>query len=257
MNDGYELRLLERVAAEIAYPATPQLRGRVLAAIPHPPTSSPSGWKGGENDVRLAPMFAAVVAAVAVVGGAIALGVPSSRSAIAEFFGIEGSDVEILPTAAPGTEATPLPSPVDLPVTARTAAIEDLDDAVGFDVAFADDQQPGRAYVVSYLDEPVAIMQYYGFDLWEAQLESGMVVRKGVPPGVRVEELELRDGVPARWITGGAHLLVFRTEDGTEIEESMRAVRRNTLIWRTEHAFYRIETELPLEDAREIANTLP
>jgi hypothetical protein len=63
--------------------------------------------------------------------------------------------------------------------------------------------------------------------------------------------------VPARWITGGAHLLAFRTDDGTEIEESIRTVRRNTLIWRTDHAFYRIETELPLEEAREIANTLP
>jgi hypothetical protein len=198
-----------------------------------------------------------MVGLVAVVGGAIALGVPSSRSAIAEFFGIEGSDVEILPTAAPGTEATPLPSPVDLPTSAVATAIDDLDDAVGFDVAYADGREPQQAYVVRYLGEPVAILQYYGFDLWEAQLESGMVASKGVPPGVRVQEFELRDGVPARWISGGAHLLAFRAADGTEIEDSIRTVRRNTLIWRTARAFYRIETELRLEDARAIAETLP
>jgi len=35
------------------------------------------------------------------------------------------------------------------------------------------------------------------------------------------------------------------------------AVGRSTLIWRTEFALYRIETDLPLEQTVEIAETLP
>jgi hypothetical protein len=246
MREGYELTLLQRATASVVYPETPQLRSRVLAAI-----EAPAALR------RPAFTFASIAAALALLVGAIALGVPSSRTAIAEFFGIEGSDVEILPTPPPGTSATPLPTPSDLPTSAIAVPLNDIDAMAGFDVAFADGEEPRRAYVVTYMGERIAIFQYYGFDLWQAHLDSGMVASKGVPPGVRVEEFELRDGVPARWITGGAHLLAFRKDDGTEIEESIRTVRRNTLIWRTDHAFYRIETELPLEEAREIAKTLP
>ena len=35
------------------------------------------------------------------------------------------------------------------------------------------------------------------------------------------------------------------------------AAGRSTLIWRTEHALYRMETDLPLDEARAIAETLP
>jgi hypothetical protein len=41
------------------------------------------------------------------------------------------------------------------------------------------------------------------------------------------------------------------------IPESFRQVDRSTLIWRTDAAFYRIETDLPMEDAIRIAETLP
>jgi hypothetical protein len=250
MNEGYELTLLQRAAAGVAYPATPQLRSRVLSAI-----AAPAERRTAAR--RPAFAFATIAVAVALFGAMIALSVPSSRGAIADFFGIEGSEVDVLPAPPPGTEATPLPTPVDLPASSRAVPVEALDEAVGFDVAFVDDEAPRQSYVVRYLAEPIAILQYYGFDLWEAQLESGMVAGKGVPPGVRVQDFELREGVSARWISGGPHLLAFRTADGTEIEESIRTVRRSTLIWRTEHAFYRIETNLPLDSAIAIANSLP
>jgi hypothetical protein len=247
----YDIALIDRAAASMTYPATPQLRGRVLAAIA-------SAAEPAAPRRRPALSLASAAAAVALFGAMLALAVPSSRSAIAEFFGIEGSDVEVLPSPPPGTTATPFPTPADLPPTARAIALDDLDDAVGFDVALPDDAgDPHRSYMVTYMAERMAILQYPGFDLWEAQLASGLVAGKGVAPGTRVEEFELREGVPARWISGAPHLIAFRTADGTEIEESIRTVRRSTLIWRTDHAFYRIETDLPLDDAREIANTLP
>jgi hypothetical protein len=163
-----------------------------------------------------------------------------------------------LPSPPAGTSATPFPTPADLPQTARSVALDDIADTVGFAVALPDDAGDlHQSYVVTYMAERIAILRYPGFDLWEAQLESGLIAGKGVAPGTRVEEFELREGVQARWITGAPHLLVFRTADGTDIEQSIRTVRRSTLIWRTGHAFYRIETDLPLDAATEIAASLP
>src|SRR5262245_54597556 len=102
MDELYEVTLLERAASHVVYPATPDRRGRVPAAIGQSPAASPSMRRTNAQRPRLQRAFAAIVAAVAVVGSAIVLGVPASRSAIAEFFGIEGSEVEILPSPAPG-----------------------------------------------------------------------------------------------------------------------------------------------------------
>jgi hypothetical protein len=251
MDEQYELTLLRRAAASIAYPATPQLRGRVLAAI-----ATPAGRQAPPRRPLLA--FATIAAAVALFGAMIALSIPSSRGAIADFFGIEGSDVEILPFPAPGATATPFPTATDLAQFARRVSLDAIGDAVGFDVALPrDGHEPRAAYVARYGPQAVAIIRYDGFDLWEAQLRTGLIAGKEVAPGTRIEELMLQGGVPARWITGAPHLLALETADGVEIESSIRTVRRSTLIWRTGHAFYRIETDRSLDDAIKIANSLP
>lgn len=113
-------RLLRRAAANSAYPPTPALRGRVLAAITEPAPARPSRR----------PAFAlAAIATIATIALAlsIALTVPNSRSAIAEFFGVEGSKIERLPTPAPGVTPTPLPAPADpaalaTPIARRSGA---------------------------------------------------------------------------------------------------------------------------------------
>jgi hypothetical protein len=44
---------------------------------------------------------------------------------------------------------------------------------------------------------------------------------------------------------------------GVYHSESDRVVERNTLVWRTDTFFYRIETNMSLEDTLRIAETLP
>jgi hypothetical protein len=46
-------------------------------------------------------------------------------------------------------------------------------------------------------------------------------------------------------------------ENGVASQESSRMVERSTLIWRTDAALYRLETDLSLDDAVTIAETLP
>src|SRR5712691_1098384 len=105
MNEmSFEERLLERVAASMTYPATPQLRSRVVSAI-----SAPSPRRAAPQLRR--PLVLGIAATAAIVV-AVVLGVPASRTAVAKFFHIQGSTIERLPTPRPGETPTPFPTPV-------------------------------------------------------------------------------------------------------------------------------------------------
>jgi len=95
MNEmSFEELLLERVAASMTYPVTPQLPARVVSAV-----SAPAVRRVGPEMRR--PLVLAIAAAAAVVV-AVVLGVPASRTAVATFFHIQGSKIERLPTPRPG-----------------------------------------------------------------------------------------------------------------------------------------------------------
>lgn len=241
--------LLERASASVAYPATPQLRGRVLSAIETEPRVI-------ERPKRPVFAFATIAAAIAAFAAMIALAVPGSRSAIAEFFGIEGSTIERAPTPQPGTTATPLPTAVSVPPAARQATLAEVEAAIGFMPALVDGREPERAYVVRYGGDSVGILRYAEFDLWQSTLESS-TVNKEISSDVVVEEFVLANGAPARWVTGSRYVLVVRDANGEEIDDSFRVVERSALIWRTDRAFYRIETELEKDEAIAIAESLP
>ena len=250
MDDRTLELTLTRGAASLPYPPTPRLRGRVLAAI--------AAAEPARVQRRPAFVFAMVAAAVALFAAMLALSFPGSRSAIADFFGVEGSKVERLPTPPSGITPTPFPPPADLPPAARSASLSEIAGALGFAPALVDGQgAPDTAYVVEYSGEPVAILRYPEFDLWQTKLRGEAGFGKGVPASGRIEEFELRPGVPARWISGGPHIVWFMLPDGRTLEESVRTVERNTLIFSTGRAFYRIETDLPRLDALRIAETLP
>jgi hypothetical protein len=249
MNETeYELRLIERAAASMEYPPTPRLRSRVLAAIAARPAA---------RRRRPALALAAVAAAIAALAAMVAFSIPSSRTAIAEFFGIEGSTIERLPAPAPGTTPTPFPPPSDLPRSARAASIDEISTALRFDPALPQGEgEPEAAYLVTYGDEAVAIVRYAGFDLWQMKPRSGMTFGKGVPQGVVWLELSVA-GRPAYFIEGGAHIVTVFDADGFEIPGSERTVARNTLIFSTEYALYRIETRRTRLEAVRIAESLP
>ncbi len=250
MDDRTLELMLTRGAASLAYPPTPQLRARVLAAIAMPQPVAPPR--------RPALAFAAIAAAAALFSAMLALSFPGSRSAIADFFGVEGSKVERLPTPPPGVTPTPLPPAADLPPAARLALISEIALALGFAPALPDGHgAPDTAYVIEYGGEPVAILRYPAFDLWQTKLRGEASFGKGVPSVGRIEEFELRPGVPARWISGGPHIVWFMLPDGLFLKSSERTIERNTLIFSTDRAFYRIETDLSRLDASRIAETLP
>ena len=258
-------RLLTETAGRTAYPRTPDLGARVAASLRAPASPQAQARR---------PAFAALVAAVMVVLAVLAIA--PSRDAIARLFGVEGSRIEFLPTALPGETATPLPAtfpttafgggPTAVPgssglsTNVRTIDPVDLaeaDELAGFEAVLpAVEEARLRSVLVIYGDQPVLEHRYLSFDLWQTKLRQDAGFGKGVPQGGIVQEVEV-GGVPGTWLSGEPHFVYYYNEMGFRYEDSTRLVERNTLVWRTDAFFYRIETDRPLEEALRIAETLP
>ena len=245
---GFEQQLLERASAQFAYPPTPDLRARVAASI------GQTRFDAGRSPRRFtaAPLLAAA-AAMAVIALSAAVAVPSSRSAIAEFFGIEGERVERLPTPPPGTSATPLPTPAGIDQLATPVSLSAAEAAIGFTPPLPAGGAPDALYLVNY-GGPVVVLHYDRYELWESK-NTGFF-QKGLPASAVLHEFTI-DGNPAAWISGGNHIIEYREASGTPVAGSQRTVGRNTLVWSTPNANYRIETDLSEAEAVAIAESLP
>jgi hypothetical protein len=244
MTDRGLQHLLEATAATTVYPSAPDLQGPVLARIvwtrPAPRALRPS----------LSPVALAIVLLL-ILGAALL--VPPSREAIARFFGVQGSKIERLPAAVSGT---PFPRPASLDTLATPVALSDVPQGAGFTPALpAGSDELLQPYVVRYRDQPVVILHYDRFDLWQTQqLPMLATFGKQVPQGGEVRDVKVGT-YDARWVTG--EHLVYYMFSSQSIQGSQRTVTRNTLIWRTPAAFYRLETDLGLNEALQIARTLP
>jgi hypothetical protein len=241
--------LLQRTAASMVYPPTPQLRARIVGEITRPPGTVAQPRR------RPALAFATIAVVLAAFAAMIALAVPGSRSAIADFFGIERSKIERLPT--PAVSPTPFPPGGELPADARPASVEEATTALGFSPASPSFLGELEAiYLLRYAGEQVAILRYADLDVWQAR-PRGNVFVKGVPEGVIVLELRTPGGRDAYFIEGGSHVVRIVDESG-DVPGSERTVTRNTLIFGSDHAFYRIETDLPRsEELLRLADSLP
>ncbi len=248
MTDQTLERLLASTAASVEYPATPDLRAAVASRI--------AGADAAEARPGWRPSFALAAVLIAVLVAAFAAA--PSREAIGRFFGVEGSKIEVQPTALPGTTATALPTvPAGTYQGLRPVALEELRGLMPFPVALPrTDKVLRQAYHVSYGGQPVAVLSYESFDLWQTQLRQEAFFAKGIPPDAILIETEVQ-GDTATWLSGPPHMVTYYASPNQAIQQSLRTVERNTLIWRTDAAFYRIETDLPMEGAIRIAETLP
>jgi hypothetical protein len=112
------------------------------------------------------------------------------------------------------------------------------------------------SFVIALGSDRVVLLQFDDFDLWEAQLTQEANFGKGIDANSVHEDLTV-NGEPATWLSGAPHYVYYTDSRGVRIEASLRLVERSTLIWRTDYAFYRIETSLPKEEALRIASMLP
>lgn len=239
---NWELDLLTAHAASFEYPVTPSFRAAM-------PSGAETGPGQGFGPAR---RWGFAAAAIAVVAASVALALPGPRDAVAGWLGlrVEGVVIDRLP---PGIDQ--LPDPVAVQEFATITDLEGAAELLGFEPVLVNGLgAPRSVLVVDYDGNTFAVLVYEDFDLWQS--DGGGYFAKGLPPGTVLEALTI-NGFPAYWMQGGPHLVTFYGDDGEPVTGSIRTVLRNTLLLRTDRLFYRIETELGLEQATTIAASLP
>ncbi len=218
-----------------------------LAAAP--PAPRRSAWheraRVGER-LRMRRRLVTVAAGVVAVLGTL-LAAPPVRAAVADWFGFGGVRVRITPTPAP-TTAPPPPS-----VTAA-ASLAQAEAALGFAPLVPAELGPPDSVQVS-ADRRLVSMIWTGgpdgtvrLDQWAADLD-GLAAKTA--QGVRFTTV---DGNFALWFDA-PHEVVLDTDDrgGTRTEPPRLA--GHTLIWQASGATLRLEGDLTLERATEIASS--
>jgi hypothetical protein len=246
---------IRTIAARAVYPSTPHLHTRVIVALdaqtPHVQSAGAAPARSRWSLFGFRPGAAIAAAVVVLAAIAAVVAVPSSRSAVADFFDVEGSKVDIVPTT------TPLPvAPTGIPDTAQRTSIDDLGDAIGFSpLVPAGTAAPNESFVVRYGTQNVAVLRFDEFDLWETRLQPETYFGKEADPRLTVTDTFVGDA-PAHWVSGGPHFVGYVDANGNRVESSERIVETNTLIWNNGETFLRMETNLPLDAALRIAESL-
>lgn len=251
--------LLRRAAQAFSYPPAPPIADAVATRLREPTPPPLAALAGGLLETMrgwwwrpATRVTLAALAAVLVVVG-IALAVPQSRRALADFFGFGHVRVEIGPPLGP-------PPPVLSPQSfARPVSLRTAQQAVDFPSRFPTRDgahlRPDAVYLQGEgASLPVVIFVYEdeGFDLY--QTRAGFFGKGGPDPSL-IHEIQF-GGHEALRIDEGGHIASFLDAQGRVMVESRRTVGRATLLWEQDGITYRLETSLPQEEAIRVAESL-
>lgn len=233
---------MRRSAQQYAYPATPNLAARLASKGPRPHTQRVVTRR------RLA--WALIFLAVALAGLAA---VEPVRAWVTDILRLGA--VRILP--APPTPQTISPAiPVHLGWSGKTSlaqAVTELPFAVRLPTLPADLQPPDAAYLQD-LNGPALLLVWMDnaqprqVRMTLHALSSEAIAYKMNPPAI--EETQV-NGQPALW-TDGPYIVALG--NGEWVAE--RLVTGHVLIWTEEEITYRLESDLTLEEAVAVAESL-
>ncbi len=243
-GDPWETRL-RQIAGAFPYPPTPSIRALTTPPGPRRP------WR------RLAWAVAAILLVVAGL-----LAVPQVRAAVAEF--LQLGAIRIFQTPSPATvfpaeekNPTPVTSLLDLAgETSLAEARERLTFPLRLPTYPPDLGPPDRVFRQD-LGGPVVVLAWLDPEQPERvqlslhQLSPGTFAEKGDPGHIQET---IVNGRPAYW-TEGPYLLQFRRGNETQFD-LRRLVQGHVLLWTEGEITYRLETDLPLNEAIKIAESL-
>ena len=263
---------LHQLAASFQYPPTPDIASSVSRHL----ASGARDREEAREHQRPARLAWALVAILLILAALAA--VPQVRAAVVEFFQVGAIRLfvgEATPTALPQTTAIPpaiIAPPTATPLAASSNLLPDLSGETTLEEAAVEIgrqmrlptypaglRPPDRVFVQD-LGIPVAILVWLERpDSAEVAFSLHVLPSSGGPFGVKSDVTILEttqvNGQEAYWVTG-SHFLEYFDAQGRAIFDSVRLVEGNVLIWTDEDLTYRLETDMPLEEAIRTAESL-
>ena len=233
-----ETRLAE---LEVEWPPTPDMAPRVRARAQ---AESPRR--------RFRPAWAVGLAILVSIGGVAA--VPSARSAVLRWLGIEGVRIERVPRAPTPAPAT---SPPALDLGERTTLARDtlVPRALGRpDAVYAAGDRvtllyrPRRGLPESEQSGVGALLSQF------PGRTNAQFVRKMAGPDTTVERVRI-GGEPGYWLAGAPHGVIYEDPTGA-IRELPARLAGPTLVWRRGDLTLRLEADVPKARALAIARSV-
>jgi len=236
---------LVRLGRELAYPETPELASSVRARLA----------AGRPSRGRLSRRALVVAFAGLAVVAAAALAVPQSRAAILEFFGLRGVAIERV-------EELPEVNPQAPLILGDEVSLEEAASRAGF--ALLVPEELGEPDVVYFASVPAGGMVsfVYGdpddpralFTQFRGSVEEVAFMKKAVA------DTEVRDVFVGAsrgfWLSGDPHVFRFIDANGQFTEENVR-LAGNVLLWERGGVTLRLEADVSLAEALEIARSAP
>jgi hypothetical protein len=238
-------RELELLAAEVEFPATPELAAAVRRELPRAaPARRPT--------LRFFPRPVAIALLILLVAaGTVFAAVPSVRHAVLDFLHLHGATVERT-TELP--QAQPQP-----PAFGRRSDLAKAQASVSFrillptrygnpDQVFLRSGVPGGEASLAYKRPKRLLVSEFRGD------RDPDYVGKITGSGTTVRQLDV-NGQPAIWIEGAPHFFFYRSPDGTQRSDTLR-LAGNVLLLQRGPLLIRLEGAFGLREAVAIASSL-
>lgn len=240
MDDRLDLEL-HALAADVAFPPTPDLRGRAADRLVAPPRRW--WWPAAGRAPRAVVLALVATLLLAATATALVLVLP----------GLRITTVPVLPSAEPLAARLALGEPIG-PETV----------GAGVPVVLG---APDEAYVVG--DHEVLSLVYAAKDelpemtgsgigllvqVMDGALDREQVEKLVAERGTNVTRVEV-NGDAGFWIDGLPHLVRYTDAAGDERSQRTRLVG-DTLVWEHAGVLYRIESGLGLEETLRIAESI-
>jgi hypothetical protein len=228
------------VAAAFTYPATPDLSARL---------SLPSARR--RSGSRLAWSYAAALLALLAMG---VLAVPEARAGLIEFLRFGAIRLILGPsTATPVATRIPVLTPTFPPLSGRTS-LEDARTSARFPILLptypADLGPPDEVYFQEFAGQVVVTVWHAAGGVPRLALYH-ITERNFALKAVEIIEQTTVNGLRAIWVRG-PHLVQFQDLRMGEIQ----LVAGDVLIWTEGGVTYRLESQVSLDEAVQIAESL-
>ena len=244
MSERLETRLAD-FAAHVELPPAPDVAMRVRSRVEAEPP---------RRARRLRPALAVPLALLALTVGGVAA-VPSARSAVLRWLGLEGVRIERVPET-PTPAPTTAPSALDLGERTTLARATLVPRALGRpDAVYAAGDRvtllyrPRRGLPESEQSGAGALLSQFPGRTDER------FVSKMAGPDTTVERVRV-GGEPGFWLAGAPHAVIYEDPSG-EIRESPTRLAGPTLVWRHGDLTLRLEADVTKSRALEIARSVP